>query len=196
MQNNKSIPVIMFTANDSIYDSLNCDTWPIERNAINCKKKEAAIYHPPCRSWGRLRLFSHIQPGEHLLSVWSILRIWKYNGILEHPAGSKLWSLMKLPMPGSKIDIHNGFSISIDQHWFGHKCKKNTWIYIKGIRPAQLPAMPMNFDLIQHSISHTGKKNKLKEVSKKYRSSTPVELAKWLIQVLEIINNESQVNNT
>lgn len=185
-------PVVLFTQVKSTYHKLDCDCFDIERNALTCNRLEAAIYHPPCRTWARLRGLCNNEPGEHLLAVWSIIRIWRYGGVLEHPAGSKLWKLMQLPLPGSGVDSKGGFSLSIDQFWFGHKCKKNTWLYIRGCDPGQIPAYPLNFDLIQHCISSTGKKSQLKEVSKKWREKTPVALAQWLIELILIINKNNK----
>lgn len=188
----KERTIVLFTQNGSVYDELYCDTYPIERNALTCKSSRPAIYHPPCRTWGRLRQFTHFHPGEHLLAVWSIIRIWRYGGVLEHPAGSKLWSLMGLSMPGSKADINGGISLSVNQSWFGHKCEKNTWVYIKGLSINEVPSFPLSFDLIEYSISHTKKNSKLKEVTRKYRNSTPVKFAEWLIDIVALIEQKSQ----
>ena len=164
----------------------------MKRNALLCPDRLPAIYHPPCRTWGRLRTFANIHPGEHLLTVWSILRIWKYNGILEHPAGSKIWSLMKLPLPGQGYDIQGGFSLSINQSWFGHTCTKNTWLYIKGCKMSEIPDYSLNFNLIQNQISGSSKKSGLKEVSKKNREATPIEFAIWLLDLLDIIEKNEK----
>ena len=184
--------IVLFADSKSIYKTLNCDVYDVERNALTCKSEMACVYHPPCRTWGRLRGLAKEHPGEHLLAVWSILRIWRYGGVLEHPAGSKLWSLMDLPLPGSGIDSKGGYSVSIDQHWFGHVCKKNTWLYIKGVDNASLPACPMNFNVITHCISSTRSNSRLREVSKNKRSYTPVKLAEWLIEIVELINYNNQ----
>lgn len=184
----KTKTVVLFAQADSTYKELDCDVYDIERNALSCKSKKACIYHPPCRTWGRLRSFANVHPGEHLLAVWSILRIWRYGGVLEHPAGSKLWNIMSLAKPGQGLDNRGGYSISIDQSWFGHPCKKNTWLYIKGCTISEIPAFPLRFDLIQYCISSNSKKTGLKEVSKKWREKTPVELANYLIRITEIIN--------
>lgn len=183
--------IVLFAQLKSTYKELDCDVYDVERNALTCCDQVAAIYHPPCRSWARLRGLAKFHAGEHLLAVWSIMRIWRYGGVLEHPAGSKLWELMKLPLPGSKPDIHGGFSISLDQSWFGHKCKKNTWVYIKGLDINEIPDYSLNFNVITHCISSTKSNSGLKEVSKDWREKTPVEFAKWLIKIVETINSKN-----
>lgn len=181
-------PIVLFAQINSTYKKLDCDVYDIERNALTCTRIEAAIYHPPCRTWGRLYKLCNWEPAEHWLAVWSILRIWRYGGLLEHPAGSKLWKLMKLPIPGSGYDIHGGFSLSIDQSWFGHKCKKNTWLYIKGINQNEIPNYELNFDCVTHSISSGSKTSNLLVVSKIWREKTPVKLALFLIEIVNKIN--------
>jgi len=189
----KNKTVVLFAQVESTYKKLDCDVFDIERNALTCARLEAAIYHPPCRTWGRLYKLCRWENGEHWLAVWSILRIWRYGGVLEHPAGSKLWRLMGLPKPGSGTDIHGGFSLSIDQSWFGHKCKKNTWLYVKGCNPGQMPQMPLSFDAITHCISSTNKSLGMKEISKKWREKTPIKLAQYLIETVNIINENNRL---
>jgi hypothetical protein len=181
---------VLFTEEKSIYHTMGCDCYDEKRNALTYTGEKAFICHPPCRTWGRLYKQTGLHPGEHLLSVWSILKIWKNGGVLEHPAGSKLWKLMKLPAPGSGVDSHNGWSLSIDQHWFGHKAKKNTWLYIRGVPPGEIPSYPINLNLITHCIAAHKSDSGLKLLDKKQYSKTPVQLAEFLIQLTEIINNK------
>lgn len=181
---------VLFCEEKTIYSKLGCDTYNKERNALTCKSAEPCIYHPPCRTWGRLRKLCGNYPGEHLLAVWSIFRIWRYGGVLEHPAGSKLWKLLNLPLPGSGVDSRGGFSLSIDQHWFGHPCKKNTWLYIKGINQSEIPEYEIPFTYVTHCISSTNKSIGMKEVSKNWRNRTPEKLASFMIQIILTIKNK------
>lgn len=182
---------VLFTQAKSTYLDLGCDCYDLQRNALSIKSKLPAIYHPPCRAWSRMRTFSKVPVGERFLAIWSVSRVRRYGGIVEQPAGSKLWKFLDLPMPGSGYDIFGGFSISIDQHWFGHKAKKNTWLYIKGCSVNDLPPYPMNFDLITHCLNSSLKSRRLKELSKNKRSYTPILFAEWLIEVVNIIKNRN-----
>lgn len=185
---------VYFTQKNSNYNLSNkFDCYDKERNSLSTKSKLPAIYHPPCRTWGRLRGLSNNEPGEHLLAVWSILRIWRYGGVLEHPAGSKLWDLMKLPLPGSGYDKFGGFSISINQSWFGFKAEKNTWLYIKGCKINEIPSIELSFDAITHVVTTSKKGTGKKELSKGARSKTPVKLIKWLSEVIEVINAKNML---
>jgi hypothetical protein len=186
---------VLFCDENSNYKKLGCNVYDQYRNALNFKDKTPCIYHPPCRTWSRLRGLAKVHPGEHLLAVWSIFRIWRYGGVLEHPAHSSLWKLLKLPLPGTGYDIHDGFSISVNQHWFGHKCEKNTWLYIKGCNIKNLPQLSLNFDAIEYTISTSKKINYKKEISKKRRSETPIQFALFLIDILNSIKNTQKIKN-
>ena len=187
------IPVL-FVNEKTVYSQLDCDCWDEKRNAVKISSRLAGVYHPPCRTWGRLRSFANFHPGEHWLAVWAIIRIRKYGGVLEHPAGSTLWKLMCLPLPGSGYDSFGGFSVKINQHDFGFECEKNTWLYICGIDVNLLPVQPLNFNAITHTISSSKIKSGKKEISKNKRASTTIILAAYLVQIAEIINYKKLSN--
>src|ERR1043165_2250292 len=110
------------------------------------------------------------------------------GGVLEHPAERRLWATLQLQMPGY-YDENDGFSICIDQFWFGHKAAKKTLLYICGCKQNDLPPIPLRFDAITHVVSScklnkAGRRgNGKKEITKAEREHTPIELAKWLIKV-------------
>lgn len=185
---------VLFTQLRSTYLALGCDCYDINRNALSIKSKEPAIYHPPCRAWSRMRAFANVPVGERFLAIWSISRVRRLGGVVEQPAGSKLWEFLNLPLPGSGYDIFGGFSVSIDQHWFGHLARKNTWLYIRGCTLSDLPPYPMNFDIVTHCLNSSLKSSKLKELAKNKRSYTPMLLAEWLIEVVKIIKNQNHTH--
>ena len=173
----------LFVRKDSIYKQMGIDCWDAERNALNFNGKNPVIAHPPCRAWGQLSHFAKPLPGEKELAFFAIDTIRKNGGVLEHPRASKLWPTY-LPLPG-QTDKYGGYSISIDQFWFGHKAKKSTLLYIVGCSINDLPVIPLRYDAIEYvvSSSSSSKRKQKKEITKKEREQTPVELAKWLIQV-------------
>ena len=126
--------------------------------------------------------------------LYSVLRVRQNGGILEHPAYSKLWKVAGLPRPGARYDEFGGYTIDIDQSWFGHKARKRTWLYIVGVKQSELPLIPLSFDAIQFVIA-SKKSSKMRggiknEVSKAEREHTPEKLAKWLIETAKIIEHE------
>ena len=172
----------LFVTKNSIYKELNIDSWDIDRDARLWPGGNPCIAHPPCRAWGQLSHFAKPRPDEKELAIWAINQIRIYGGILEHPRGSKLWPHLNLPL-GSEIDSFGGFTISICQSWFGHPCEKKTLLYICGCSPCELPEYPLSFDAVKFVISTKKTRYSRPEASKKYREYTPINFAKWLIDV-------------
>jgi hypothetical protein len=179
---------VLFVRSDSVYKTLGIDCWDIERDAIQWPGGNPIIAHPPCRAWGKFSWSANPRPGEKELAIKSIEWIRQWGGVLEHPAASRLWPELNLPMPGL-YDEYGGFSICIDQFWFWHKAQKRTLLYICGCCQGDLPPIPMRFDAVTHCVN-VNKKNKFgrrpgvkKEITRAEREQTPIELAKWLIAV-------------
>jgi hypothetical protein len=193
--NEKKMVTVLYTREDSVYVKLGCNCYDIKRDARSYIGNDVIIGHPPCRAWGRLKGLARPRVDEKELAISCVQIIQKNGGILEHPAHSSLWRYMNLPVPGQK-DEFGGIAISIDQHWFGHLAKKNTWLYIVGCTYKDLPGIPLSFDTITHKVGGSSNKNrsgvKLKEVSKAGREHTPVLLAEWLIKTCQIITLKRQ----
>lgn len=187
---------VYFVADNSYYRLLpDLDLFDLRRNALSTVSNAPATYHPPCRSWGRLRQFAKTPSGEHWLAVWAVLRMWRYGDVLEHPAGSKLWSFMNLARPGQRYDSHGGFSVSLNQSWFGYPAKKNTWLYVVGCDISDLPEMPLNFNAITKTVSGSKNRNVLKELSHSERSRTTLQFNEYLIAVLNTIKSKRNESN-
>lgn len=182
---------VLFTQPGSHYYNFDTDCYDIARDARLYTGSSAVICHPPCRSWGQLRHISHFSLAEHNLAIFAVIKVQKNGGIIEHPVGSKLFGSI-LPYPGLK-DNYGGYTICIDQHWFGYPARKKTLLYIVGIPENKLPPIPISFDAITHKIGGTRKKSqnyhRLKEVSKSTRSLTPIALCQWLIETASLINS-------
>lgn len=175
---------VLFTQKNSVYLTVQgFDCYDAQRDALTFKRGLPIIAHPPCRLWSRMRRFSTAPAHERWLAVWSIIYVRKYGGIVEHPAGSAIFRFMGIPTNGSP-DKYGGFLISVDQSWFGHPCRKRTYLYICGISRSQVPAHPLSFRPITSSISRS---KHLKELKKTERSSTPLIFAYWLRLIQTII---------
>lgn len=179
---------VLFTRVDSIYKTLGCDCWDIERDARNYNGDGPVICHPPCRSWSNMSHLSKPLAGENDLAIWSINLIRKNGGVLEHPKNSRLWKVMFLPKPGT-TDCYGGFSLCVNQSWFGHLAEKKSLLYVCGINKNEVPPIPIRFDAIEYTVSSrikkkSGRRTK-RELSKKQREQTPIDFAKWLIELAE-----------
>ncbi len=177
---------VLYTRADSIYKQLGVDCWDMERDARKWPGGNPIVAHPPCRAWGQLSHFAKPRPDEKELAISAVKQIRKYGGVLEHPRASKLWKEMNLPMPG-EVDEYGGYSICVNQSWWGHKAEKKTLLYIVGCKIGGLPPIPISFNAIEYTVGSKKKKKSgrrtKKEITKKEREATPVEFAKWLIEV-------------
>jgi hypothetical protein len=182
----------LYVRKDSIYKQLGLDCWDIERDARLWPGGNACIAHPPCRAWGQLAHFAKPRADEKDLAIIAISQVRKNGGVLEHPRGSKLWPHLQLPV-GLNVDKWGGYTLSINQHWFGHQARKKTFLYICGIDQLNLPAIPICFDAYTYCIARSGNCN-LKHVTHKEREKTPLKLAQWLIKVCTLINQNKYAN--
>ncbi len=82
-----------------------------------------------------------------------------------------------------------GYCVRINQNWFGHKARKSTILYIVGIPYSELPAFDLCFNRIDYTVCSVKKNTGKKELSKKMRNETPVNLCKYLINLANEINN-------
>lgn len=180
---------VLFARRDSVYKRIPCTmVYDIDRDARTYVGECPVIAHPPCRAWGRLRTFANPRPDEKELAPWAVSQVLRWGGVLEHPAHSSLWPHCGLPYPGQPPTGAGTWSLSIDQHWFGHRARKRTWLLIHGITPQQLPAYPIAWVLPSHVIATTRGAHKHPECTKSEREHTPEAFARWLVQVGQLIN--------
>lgn len=181
---------VLFARKDSIYKTLDgVDVYDIDRDARTFTGGMPIVAHPPCRAWGELRHMAKPRPDEKDLAVWSIEQIRKHGGVLEHPHKSQLWQFMELPRRDRR-DEYGGFSVSVDQSWWGHRARKKTLLYICGIAPYYMPPLPITFNRIDFTVSCSGRRKdgtrterRGREIPKSEREKTPIAFAEWLVEV-------------
>ncbi|QLE85576.1 hypothetical protein FLM48_11100 [Shewanella sp. Scap07] len=176
---------VLFARADSIYKSFSgCDVYDINRDALNFNGGLPVVGHPPCRAWGKLRHFAKPVEGEKELAFFCVDQIRLNGGVLEHPKHSKLWDEYNLPN-GTEVDEYGGFSLNVDQFWWGHKARKETKLYICGVNRRDIPQMPLVIGEPEYVCSMSKAKHRpvKKEISKADREHTPPEFAAWLIQL-------------
>lgn len=181
---------VLFSRRDSVYKKLGADCWDIDRDALNWPGGNPIVAHPPCRAWGKLKAFAKPREGEKELAIWAISKIRKYGGVLEHPRASDLWRELNLPT-GNQVDEYGGYSLHVDQNWWGHKARKSTLLYVCGVNKNDIPDIPLNFSRIEfycaYPKSWKGKSRYgMKEISKAEREETPEEFAKWLLKLASL----------
>jgi len=188
MTPSNSTVAVLFARSDSIYKTLpGCDVWDIERDARKWPGGAPVVAHPPCRAWGQFAMFAKPREDEKALAPWAVEQVRAFGGVLEHPAGSKLWAVLGLPEPGYPLerDEFGGWTLGIHQHAFGHRAEKRTKLYIVGVEPLYIPDIPLRLDEPTHVIGDVGRagKGNRPEVSKAEREHTPPLLAEWLVEL-------------
>lgn len=170
---------ILFARKDSVYKLLEgCDVWDRARDARMWPGGSSCVAHPPCRGWGRLRRFSNATSEELDLALFAVAMVRKWGGVLEHPANSALWAYAGLPVPGAMADMHGGYTLRVDQCWWGYRTRKPTWLYIVG--SDGLPPVPENRGTHTHVIRDGGG---LPQVGKAEREETTLSFARWLVEI-------------
>uniref|UniRef100_A0AB39CET5 Uncharacterized protein n=1 Tax=Xanthomonas phage fSU1 TaxID=3238781 RepID=A0AB39CET5_9VIRU len=187
----------LFVRRDSVYKTMpGVDAFDFDRDALTFAGGMPVVAHPPCRSWGRLRAFVTPAPGERELAIFAVDQVRRFGGVLEHPASSTLWAVAGLPQPGS-FDQFGGWTLPILQSAWGHRADKATWLYVVGVAPCDVPAIPYRLGLATHVIAQCrtradgtrkrkGDFDWRPEVSKAEREHTPAALAAWLVELARV----------
>jgi hypothetical protein len=170
---------VLFARQDSIYKSMpGCDVYDIDRDARTWQGGAPIVAHPPCRAWGQLSHMAKPRADEKDLARYAVAQIRKWGGVLEHPVKSKLWPDQSLPSCGMR-DAFGGWTLVIPQNWFGHRAEKMTALYIVGVEPCDMPALPLVLGRASHVIAsstarqHRGHPQFRPEVTKPEREHTP-----------------------
>lgn len=177
----------LFVRSDSVYKTMpGVDAWDEARDARKWPGGCPVVAHPPCRLWAKLRQFAKARDpaAEMQLARDAVRHVQRWGGVLEHPAESTLWADRGLPRPGRAPDVHGGWTAEVRQCDWGHKAEKLTWLYIVGVHPDELPAMPPRSEPVgvikpQRGVPRDGRKI----VTKAEREHTPPAFAEWLVEV-------------
>jgi len=159
----------LFVRKTSHYKKMvGVDCYDEERNALNFKGGCPGVYHPPCRSWGKLSHFARPRHGERNLALWSMDMVRMFGGVVEHPKDSRLWAETGCGSYGIR-DQWGGILIPVYQSWWGHKAPKASCFYFVGHTPELPPYVPPVMIQSVESMSQAS------------REVTPPMLATWLI---------------
>lgn len=176
---------VLFARADSVYKTLpDVDVYDAERDARTYDGPHPVVAHPPCRAWGAFKMFAKPRPDERNLARLAVALVREFGGVLEHPAASSLWQAQNLPPVGTK-DAGGGWTLVIDQNWWGHKAQKRTRLYIVGVEPGEIPPMPLKLGRAEYVVGDVGRSatGSRPEISKAEREHTPPDLAQWLVDL-------------
>lgn len=174
---------VLFARQDSYYKTIpGCDVYDMERDARTYDGPHPVVAHPPCRAWGRLRTFANPRPDERNLARLSVALVREFGGVIEHPAGSTIWTAQRLPRPGER-DAFGGWTLAAPQKWWGHKAEKDTWFYIVGCEPGDTPNVPLVLGESSHVVQSRKRQDYRPHITKAEREHTPEALAVWLVEL-------------
>lgn len=169
-------PVALFTAPKSAYLERGIECFDAGRDARTFTGRNPVIAHPPCRAWGRLRHMAKPRDDEKDLGAFAIAAVRRNGGVLEHPAGSKLFDLIDV-RPGRRCSL-GGWVLPVWQSWFGHVARKSTWLYIVGVEPSEVPRLPL---VLGHAAG------RVERQCAAHRELTPPAMADWLIDLARAV---------
>ena len=188
--------VVLFVRPDSLYKTMQgVECYDAQRDALTWAGGCPVVAHPPCRSWGMLAHMAKPRQGEKELAPWAIEQVRKWGGVLEHPAGSRLFRHCGCAVPDGLPDEWGGRSLLIDQYDFGHVAHKATILYIVGC--AALPPLPpKNTAPTTKSIAGESPNGGVKgthRCTQKEREETPLKLAEWMIEVARRSHKHNEI---
>lgn len=150
------------------YPHLVADWYDATRDARTYRGPGPVVAHPPCETWGRLRQFSTANTRE--LAIVAVEQVRTFGGVLEHPAGSKLWEECGLPPPEYMFaDQYGGRTYEIAQGDFGHAAPKLTWLYAVRLGPCPF------------HLPRGGQLGRVDRLGRYARKATPDRLAQMLV---------------
>lgn len=184
---------VLFTCKPSNYENLsNVETYNAERDARTWPGGTPIVAHPPCAQWGRMYHMATANEEEKALGPLAVRLVRANGGVIEHPAGSKLWPACGLPNPG-EFDQWGGFTLDVDQVVWGHPAQKRTWFYVCGCRPGEVPPIPAPGAVPTHRVTSSAKTFwDLPELSKHLRELTPPRLCAWLVATARLCQPPNQ----
>lgn len=161
----------LFVRPDSHYKAFDdVDAYDFERDALTWPGGCPAVFHPPCRAWGKYKAVAKPRDGERELALWSMHMVRRFGGVLEHPVSSGLWSESACLSPGLR-DRFGGVLITLNQGDFGHRAPKATGLYLVG---CPVPELPFELCSASHSVELMGRAE---------RERTPEQFASLLVHL-------------
>jgi len=149
------------------------DAYDMDRDATTFDGGKPVVAHPPCRAWSRHCAHqAKPLPGEKDLGLFCAEALRTCGGVLEHPAGSRLFDAAGLPKPGERDG--STWTIEVWQAWWGYPMKKATWLCFHGVLQDSI-----NLPFRLHPRGGDRRREQL--MSKTERSATVPAMAEWLV---------------
>ena len=164
------------------------DWYDEKRDARGYNGPHPVVAHPPCGPWGQLaHRCKRTQDKE--LGPLAVEAVRRFGGVLEHPAGSRLWKECGLPLPLDGVDSYGGFTLSVEQVAWGHSCRKPTWLYMVRVdanlarSTFRIGGEPTHQVFGSRQNTYKNRRTDLKGCSHQIRRRSPPNFAAWLVML-------------
>lgn len=181
------------------YPALVADWYDETRDARTYAGDLPVVAHPPCQLWVNFAALNfkryggeHNRPGsDGGCFAFALATVRRVGGVLEHPAFTNAWKAHGIAKPkgiGWTQIAPREWVCEVWQSAYGHKARKRTWLFYSGDRA------PLDGRWERTPGTHqVGWFDRIKPtLSKKEASATPIDFARWLIDLAENAN-ESRV---
>lgn len=178
------------------------DPWDVTRDARKYAGPWPVVAHPPCERWGRywfggpsakVRRIKGDDGGCFKAALEAVRR---WGGVLEHPEASAAWAHFGLAAPPKwggwhVADFHGGWTCCVEQGHYGHRAKKATWLYARGVVLPQLKWGPSSATVrLNRGYRSAAERRKLaryegaiERLSKTERAATPLPFRDLLLSM-------------
>lgn len=186
----------LYVQADGCYVGLpDVDPWPEARDARKYAGPHRVCAHPPCARWCRLAALVESRGGPMrgddggcFAAALASVRAW--GGVLEHPAWSDAWPCFGLlePTYGAwtrSLYRAREWVTAVDQHWYGHRAPKPTWLlYVGDTPPASLDPRRAAVTGVWTSWASTRTRPPgVQVMGKRERSATPAAFRDVLLSI-------------
>lgn len=177
------------------------DCWDEVRDARLYDGPHPVVAHPPCNAWGPLR---HLSFGAGKdCGPRAVQQVIAHGGVLEQPAGSKLWEHCRIPPPRAYTEDeirsgqHGWFSVEVEQVAWGHVARKRTWLFcvrvpgalvLDTLRTGGTPTHWIGGGRTSSSRKGAPIPEGIKATSAQQRRRTPPAFAEWLVMLARSVS--------
>src|SRR5574343_130109 len=78
---------------------------------------------------------------------------------------------------------YDGWTLAAPQKWWGHKAEKDTWFYVVGCEPGEIPDLPYVMGEAAYVVQSRKRHDYRPHITKAEREHTPPKLATWLVEL-------------
>lgn len=136
---------VLYCDPSGVYSEIpGLDLWGVDRDARRYSGPWPVVAHPPCQRWGRYASRYGAVGDDGGCWDSALAAVDRWGGVLEHPEGSVAFTrdISKISRYSGWVRARAGWACYVEQHWYGHRGIKPTWLYCVGYKPEPLEHGP------------------------------------------------------